>query len=67
MSKDGSKKYRRSAQEVEETAAELVEAGGDALFRDRAPADPTLLLRYQLYKRLQSALTLPAGPMRVAA
>jgi hypothetical protein len=66
VSKDESKKYLRSAQQVEETATELVEAG-DALFRDRAPADPTLLHRYQLYKRIQSALALPAGPMRVVA
>jgi hypothetical protein len=37
------------------------------LFRGGEPADPALLRRYQLYKRVKVALALPAGPERIAA
>jgi hypothetical protein len=59
-------KFQRSLLEMEAAAAELVEAG-DALFRNGEPADPALSRRYGLYKRVQAALALPAGPERVAA
>jgi hypothetical protein len=59
-------KFQRSLLEMEPAAAELVEAG-DALFRNGEPADPALRPRYRLYKRVQAALALPAGPEREAA
>lgn len=59
-------KFQRSLPEMEAAAAEHVEAG-DALFRNGEPADPALRHRYRLYKRVQAALALPAGPERVAA
>jgi hypothetical protein len=51
---------------MEATAAELVEVA-DALFRHGEPSDPALLGWHRLYKRVQAALTAPAGPERVAA
>jgi hypothetical protein len=59
-------KVERSLQEIEAAAAELVQVG-EALFRRGEPADPALLRRYRLYKRVQAALALSAGPERVAA
>jgi hypothetical protein len=51
---------------MEATAIEL----GDterALFKDGEPADPHLQRRYRLYRRVEAALALPAGPERLAA
>jgi hypothetical protein len=59
-------KFEGWLREMEAAAAELVEVG-DALFRRGEPADPTLLPRYRLYKRVKAALALPLGPERVAA
>jgi hypothetical protein len=51
---------------MEAAAAELVDVGR-ALFKDGEPVDPELQRRYRLYKRVEAALALPAGPERVAA
>ena len=51
---------------MEAMATELVHAG-DALIRNGEPTDPAMLCRYRLYKRVQVAFALPAGPKRVAA
>jgi predicted alpha/beta hydrolase family esterase len=60
--------FEQSAKELESTAAEVVHAG-HALFKDGAgePTDPDLQRRYRLYKRVEAALAVPAGPKRVAA
>ena len=47
-------------------AAELVEIG-DALFTGGQPSHPALLRRYRLYRPVKAAITLSAGPERVAA
>ena len=40
----------------------------DGVYRkDGEPADPRLQRRYRLYKRVEAALALPAGPERLAA
>ena len=36
---------------------------GRALFKDGEPSDSESQRRYRLYKRLEAALALPAGPM----
>jgi hypothetical protein len=59
-------KFERSLREIEAAAAEIVDIG-DALFMGGEPSDPALLRRYQLYKRVKAALSLPMGPERVAA
>jgi hypothetical protein len=51
---------------MEATAVEQVDAGR-ALFKDREHADPNLQRRYRLYRRVEAALALPAGPERLAA
>jgi hypothetical protein len=59
-------KFEGWLREMEAAATEIVEVG-DLLFRRGEPADPTLLPRYRLYKRVKAALALPLGPERVAA
>jgi len=51
---------------VESAATELVSVGR-VLFKDGEPGDPGLQRRYRLYKRLEAALALPAGPQRLEA
>jgi hypothetical protein len=58
-------KFQRSLLEMEAAAAELVEAG-DALFPEWR-ACRSRIKSSGLYKRVQAALALPAGPERVAA
>jgi hypothetical protein len=43
---------------------ELAEVG-DLLFARGEPSEPALLQRYQLYKRVKAALSLPPGLERV--
>src|SRR5262245_15218156 len=50
-----------------ESAATEVVSVGRALFKDGEPSDPELQRRYRLYKRLEAALALPAGPQRLEA
>jgi hypothetical protein len=57
--------FEQSAKELEATAAELVHAGH--AFKHAEPTDPDLQRRYRLYKRVEAALAMPAGPKRVAA
>jgi hypothetical protein len=40
---------------------------GHALFKNGKPTDPDLKRRYHLYKRVEAALALPAGPKRLVA
>jgi hypothetical protein len=40
---------------------------GHALFKNGKPTDPDLQRRYHLYKRVEAALALPAGPKRLVA
>ena len=40
---------------------------GRALFKHGEPSDPELQRRYRLYKALEAALALPAGPQRLEA
>jgi len=40
---------------------------GRVLFKDGEPKDPELQHQYRLYKRLEAALALPAGPQRLEA
>jgi hypothetical protein len=49
---------------VESAATEVVSIGR-ALFKDGEPSDPELQRRYRLYKRLEAALALPAGPQQL--
>jgi hypothetical protein len=49
---------------IESAATEVVSIGR-ALFKDGEPSDPELQRRYRLYKRLEAALALPAGPLRL--
>jgi hypothetical protein len=49
------------------SAAREVVSVGRALFKDGEPSDPELQRRYRLYKRLEAALTLPAGPQHLKA
>jgi hypothetical protein len=51
---------------VESAATEVVSVG-HVLFKDGEPSDPALQRRYRLYKRLEAALALPAGPLRLEA
>jgi hypothetical protein len=51
---------------IESAATEVVSIGR-ALFRDGEPSGPELQRRYRLYKRLEAALALPAGPQRLEA
>jgi len=50
-----------------ESAATVVVSIGRALFKHGEPSDPELQRRYRLYRRLETALALPAGPQRLAA
>jgi hypothetical protein len=59
-------KFQQSSRQMEATAVEQVDAGR-ALFNDREHADPNLQRRYRLYRRVEAALALPAGPERLAA
>jgi hypothetical protein len=58
--------FQHTLGEMEAAAAELVDVGR-ALFKDGEPVDPELQRRYRLYKRVEAALALPAGPECVAA
>ena len=51
---------------MESAATEVVRIGR-ALFKDGEPSDPELRRQYRLYKRLEAALALPAGPQRLEA
>ena len=51
---------------VESAATEVVSIGR-VLFKNGEPSDPELQRRYRLYKRLETALALPAGPQRLEA
>ena len=70
MSKDETADERARAiewlREIEASAAELVELG-DLLFSRRGPSDPSLLRRYEYYKRVKLAVALPSWPERTAA
>jgi len=51
---------------IESAATEVVSIGR-ALFKHGEPSDPELQRRYRLYKALEAALALPAGPQRQEA
>ena len=58
---------RRVRYALIESAATEVVSIVRALFKDGEPSDPDLQRRYRLYKRLEAALALPAGPQRLEA
>jgi hypothetical protein len=59
-------KFRAWLQEVEASAADLIELD-DLLFARGEPSEPALMERYQRYKRVKAAVALPPGPERIAA
>ena len=63
--RDALAQFAKSA--LMESAATEVVSVGRALFTDGEPSDPELQRRYRLYKCLEAALALPAGPRRLEA